>query len=142
MSLVHCFKGRHPNLPNQSLYGIYVYYHANKVIMDHNGRSLLCSSSVCTLSHAHFAPSASPGNKEHSLSHWPRSVAGFFHSLPSLPLRSEGTRCLLWCCGYARAPGLGRIGTGLCAQWIPRTPKKKRKKKTKHRCLLSLWVSH
>lgn len=76
------------------------------------------------LTRTHFAASASPGNKKHSLSHWPRSVIGFFHSLPSLPLRSEGTRCPLWCCVCARASGLGRVGTCLCAQWILRTCKK------------------
>lgn len=111
------------------LSGIDVYDHVNKVIMDDNDRSLLCSSTVCTLTPAHTALSASPGNKDHSLSHWPRSVTGFLHSLPSLPLRSEGTRCLLWCCGCARALGLGRVGTGLCAQWMLRTCKKKKKKK-------------
>lgn len=94
--LIHCFTFRHANMFIQSLHGVDVYDHANKVIMDDNGRSLLCSRRVHALTRAHFAPSASPGNKDHSLSHWPRSVTGFFHSLPSLPLRSGGTRRLLW----------------------------------------------
>lgn len=97
-----------------------------------------CVAGSCARSQTHtlcsFQPS--PGNKQHSLSHWPRSVTGFFHSLRSLPLRSGGTRCLWRCCGCARAPGLGRIGTGLCAQWIPRTFKKKKKKKTEKPALV------
>lgn len=44
---------RHANVFIQRLYGMDVYDQANKAIMDDNGRPLLCSSIVCTLSDAH-----------------------------------------------------------------------------------------
>lgn len=87
----------------QSLYGTDVYDHANKVIMDDNGRSLLCSSTVCTLSHAHTSlrqPALVTSNTGS-----PIGLARLPVSSIRSPLCHSGAKVPDVCCGAAAVQG-------------------------------------
>lgn len=87
----------------RSLSGIDVYDDSNKVIMDDKGRSLLCSSTVCTPSHAHtllFQPALVTRNAAS-----PIGLARFPVSSIRSPLCHSGAKVPDVCCGAADVQG-------------------------------------